>query len=327
MSILVCGGAGYIGSHAVRRLLAAGYDVAVADNLSTGHREAVPASVRFYQGDLRDAAFLDAVFAAEQVQAVMHFAAFSLVGESVEQPLKYYNNNIGGTKSLLDAMVRHGVPYLVFSSTAAVYGEPQRLPIREEDATVPTNPYGESKLAAERMIAWVSKAHGIRSVRLRYFNACGADEAGDIGEAHEPETHLIPLVLQVPLGRRESIAVFGEDYDTPDGTCLRDYIHVCDLADAHILALRYLMAGGESDVFNLGNGIGYSVRHIIETARRVTGHPIPAVTMPRRAGDPAVLIASGDKARQLLGWQPKMDDPQAMVRSAWNWHRTHPHGY
>lgn len=327
MSILVCGGAGYIGSHAVRRLLAAGYDVAVADNLSTGHREAVPASVRFYHGDLRDAAFLDAVFAAEQVQAVMHFAAFSLVGESVEQPLKYYNNNIGGTKSLLDAMVRHGVPYLVFSSTAAVYGEPQRLPIREEDATVPTNPYGESKLAAERMIAWVSKAHGIRSVRLRYFNACGADEAGDIGEAHEPETHLIPLVLQVPLGRRESIAVFGEDYDTPDGTCLRDYIHVCDLADAHILALRYLMAGGESDVFNLGNGVGYSVRHIIEAARRVTGHPIPAVSMPRRAGDPARLIASGDKARQLLGWQPKMDDPQAMVRSAWQWHRTHPHGF
>lgn len=327
MSILVFGGAGYIGSHAVRELLRAGYDVAVADNLSTGFRQSVPAQARFYQGDLRDRAFLDTVFTAEKVDAVIHFAAFSLVGESVGNPLKYYDNNVYGTKCLLQAMADHNVPCIVFSSTAAVYGEPEHVPILETDRTVPTNPYGETKLAVEKMLRWAGQAHGIRSVCLRYFNACGADAAGDIGEAHNPESHLIPLILQVPGGQRQQISVFGTDYDTPDGTCIRDYIHVTDLASAHILAVQYLLQGGESDVFNLGNGVGYSVREIIETARAVTGHPIPALEQPRRAGDPARLIACSDKARRVLGWTPQYDTVERIVATAWQWHSTHPNGY
>lgn len=327
MNILVTGGAGYIGSHTVLELVKAGHNAIVADNLSTGNRNAVPKTVRFYQGDIRSADFLDKLFDSESIDAVIHFVAFSLVGESVANPLKYYDNNIYGTKVLLDAMVCHGIDKIVFSSTAAVYGEPQNIPISETDKACPTNPYGETKLAVEKMIKWTAIAHGLRYVILRYFNACGADKSGSIGESHNPETHLIPLILQVPNGKRESILIFGTDYDTPDGTCIRDYIHVTDLAKAHILAIQYLMNGGESDVFNLGNGVGYSVREIIETARKVTGHPIPAVETERRAGDPARLVASSKKAQEILGWIPVHSSPEEIIASAWNWHKNHPNGY
>ncbi len=324
MRILVLGGAGYIGSHTVLQLVRAGEEVIVADNLSTGHIEAVPKEVIFYKGDIHDKAFLDDLFKAEHIDAVIHFAAFSLVGESVVKPLKYYDNNLCGTKVLLESMVEHGVDKIVFSSTAATYGEPENIPILETDRTLPTNPYGETKLAMEKMFYWTSLAHGLRYVSLRYFNACGADSTGSIGEAHDPESHLIPLILQVPNGRRESIAIFGTDYDTPDGTCIRDYIHVTDLAQAHILAVKYLANGNASDVFNLGNGVGYSVREVIETARKVTGHPIPAVESERRAGDPARLVASSEKARKVLGWNPCHDSLEEIISDAWNWHKNHP---
>ena len=269
MRILVFGGAGYIGSHTALELIRAGEEVVVADNLQTGFRAAIPEGATFYQGDIRDRAFLDDLFTKEKIDAVIHFAACSLVGESVNLPLKYYDNNLCGTKVLLEAMVAHDVKKIVFSSTAATYGEPENIPILETDRTCPTNPYGETKLAMEKMFYWTAKAHGLRYVSLRYFNACGADKTGTIGEAHNPESHLIPLILQVPNGKREAISIFGTDYDTPDGTCIRDYIHVTDLAQAHILAVRYLQDGGESNIFNLGNGIGYSVREVIETARAV----------------------------------------------------------
>lgn len=304
MRILVLGGAGYIGSHTALELVRAGEDVIVADNLVTGHREAIPAGAKFYQGDLHDFAFLDNLFQQEQIDAVIHFAAYSLVGESVTNPLKYYDNNLCGTRVLLEAMVKNHVDKIVFSSTAATYGEPEHIPILETDRTLPTNPYGETKLAMEKMFHWTANAHGLRYVSLRYFNACGADASGTIGEAHNPESHLIPLILQVPNGKREAISIYGTDYDTPDGTCIRDYIHVTDLAQAHILAVQYLQNGGESSIFNLGNGVGYSVREVIETARKVTGHPIPAVETPRRAGDPARLVASSEKAKAVLGWKP-----------------------
>ena len=281
MRILVLGGAGYIGSHTALELVRAGEDVIVADNLVTGHREAIPAGAKFYQGDLHDFAFLDNLFQQEQIDAVIHFAAYSLVGESVTNPLKYYDNNLCGTRVLLEAMVKNHVDKIVFSSTAATYGEPEHIPILETDRTLPTNPYGETKLAMEKMFHWTANAHGLRYVSLRYFNACGADASGTIGEAHNPESHLIPLILQVPNGKREAISIYGTDYDTPDGTCIRDYIHVTDLAQAHILAVQYLQNGGESSIFNLGNGVGYSVREVIETARKVTGHPIPAVEQIR----------------------------------------------
>ena len=276
MKLLVLGGAGYIGSHTATELLDNGHEVVIADNLVTGYREAVPEKATFYQGDLRDKDFLVDLLTKEKVDAVIHFAAFSLVGESVTNPLKYYENNLYGTKVLLDAMIETGVDKIVFSSTAATYGEPENIPILESDRTCPTNPYGETKLAMEKMISWAAKAHGLHFVSLRYFNACGAHKSGKIGEAHNPESHLIPLVLQVPNGKREFVSIYGNDYDTPDGTCIRDYIHVTDLAKAHILAVEYLMNGGESDIFNLGNGVGYSVKEVIETARKVTGHPIPA---------------------------------------------------
>ncbi|MGI6030782.1 MAG: UDP-glucose 4-epimerase GalE [Eubacteriales bacterium] len=327
MSILVLGGAGYIGSHTVYELIERGADVAIVDSLVTGHREAVHPKARFYQGDLRDRAFLDQVFQTEQVEAVIHFAAFSLVGESVENPLKYYDNNLCGTKVLLDAMVAHGVRNVVFSSTAATYGEPERVPILESDRTCPTNPYGETKLSMERMFHWTAQAHGMRYVSLRYFNAAGAHVSGAIGEDHAPESHLIPLILQVPTGRRESVSIFGEDYPTRDGTCVRDYIHVTDLAQAHILAVEYLLRGGESDIFNLGNGVGFTVREVIDTARRVTGHPIPAVPAARRAGDPAQLIASSEKAQKVLGWKPQHASLEEIIATAWKWHSTHPHGF
>ena len=327
MTILVLGGAGYIGSHTVYELIDRGEDVVIIDNLETGHIEAVHEKARFYKGDIRDRAFLDRVFAKEKIDAVIHFAANSLVGESMVDPLKYYDNNLCGTKVLLEAMVAHGIDKIVFSSTAATYGEPERVPILESDKTEPTNTYGETKLSMEKMFKWTSKAHNLRYVSLRYFNACGAHESGKIGEAHNPESHLIPLILQVPNGQRESIAIFGEDYDTKDGTCVRDYIHVTDLAQAHILAVKYLAEGGESNIFNLGNGVGFTVKEVIDSARKVTGHEIKAVVSPRRAGDPAQLIASSDKARTILGWKPEHADLEEIIKSAWNWHSTHPNGF
>ena len=245
----------------------------------------------------------------------------------MEQPLKYYDNNLWGTTCLLESMVAHGVDRIVFSSTAAVYGEPERIPILEADKTEPTNCYGETKLAMEKLMGWTSRAHGLRYVALRYFNACGAHPSGAIGEAHNPETHLIPLILQVPNGQRPQVSIFGEDYPTQDGTCVRDYIHVCDLAQAHVLALNYLLAGGENNVFNLGNGVGFSVKEVLETARQVTGHPIPAQAAPRRAGDPAQLVASAERAKSILGWQPKYHRLETIVSTAWDWHKKHPNGY
>ena len=327
MTILVLGGAGYIGSHTALALLRAGYDVAVADSLETGFRAAVPEKVRFYQGDIRDGAFCDRIFETEQIGGVIHFAANSQVGESMEKPLKYYSNNLCGTRSLLESMVKHDVKTIVFSSTAAVYGEPARVPIQETDPASPTNCYGETKLAMEKMMKWTASAYGLRYVALRYFNACGAQPNGSIGEAHLPETHLIPLVLQIANGQRKELKIFGNDYPTPDGTCIRDYIHVCDLAKAHILALEYLLGGGKSDVFNLGNGVGFSVREVAKQAQAVTGCAIPVQISPRRAGDPARLIASPEKAKTVLGWEPEYAELDGILRSAWNWHKNHPFGY
>lgn len=327
MAILVLGGAGYIGSHTVVALCEAGRDVVVVDNLETGHAEAIHPNARFYQGDISDQPFIADVFQKENISAVIHFAAYSLVGESVEKPLKYYENNLCKTRDFLEVMVENGVDKIVFSSTAATYGEPERVPILESDRTEPTNPYGETKLAMEKMFRWTANAHGIRFVSLRYFNACGAHSSGEIGEAHDPESHLIPLILQVPNGKREFISIFGNDYPTPDGTCIRDYIHVTDLAMAHILAVDYLERGGESDIFNLGNGVGFSVKEVVETARRVTGHPIPAKEVARRAGDPAQLVASSEKAKRVLGWDPKQDRLEEIISSAWKWHQSHPNGF
>ena len=327
MSILVCGGAGYIGSHTVHQLVEKGEDVVIVDNLQTGHMGAVNPKAKFYKGDIREAEVLDWIFTENKIDAVVHFAANSLVGESMTNPLKYFNNNVYGMQVLLEAMVRHGIDKIVFSSTAATYGEPERIPIMEDDRTEPTNPYGQSKLIMEKMMKWVSLANGIRYVSLRYFNAAGAIEDGSIGEDHSPETHLIPLILQVPLGKRDHITVFGEDYPTPDGTCLRDYIHVLDLADAHVLAIDYLRRGGESNIFNLGNGQGFSVKEMIEAAREATGLDIKVEIGERRAGDPAQLIASSEKARKVLGWQPKFTDVKAVIGTAWKWHQQHPEGY
>ncbi len=328
MKVLVLGGAGYIGSHTVYELIDDGQDVVIIDNLETGHIEAVHEKAKFYKGDIRDRAFLDDVFSKEtDIDAVIHFAANSLVGESMVNPLKYYDNNLCGTKVLLEALVAHGIDKVVFSSTAATYGEPERVPILESDKTEPTNTYGETKLSMEKMFKWTGRAHGLRYVSLRYFNACGAHPNGKIGEAHNPETHLIPLILQVPNGQREAISIFGDDYDTIDGTCVRDYIHVLDLAQAHILAVKYLMAGNESNIFNLGNGVGHTVKQVIDTARKVTGDPIKVEMAPRRAGDPATLIASSAKAKEVLGWKPEHDDLEEIIATAWNWHKNHPHGF
>ena len=328
MKVLVLGGAGYIGSHTVYRLIEEGNEVVVFDNLETGHIEAVHPQARFYQGDLRNRSDIDLLLEREKdIDAVIHFAANSLVGESMTNPLKYYDNNLCGTKVLLEFLVAHGIDKVVFSSTAATYGEPQRTPIEETDPTNPTNCYGETKKAMERMFYWTGRAHGLRFVSLRYFNACGAHSSGQIGEAHHPETHLIPIILQAAQGVRDHISVFGTDYPTPDGTCIRDYIHVTDLAQAHILAVKYLLGGGESDIFNLGNGVGFSVKEVIEKAREVTGREIKVVYEERRAGDPAVLIASSEKAKTVLGWKPEFADLSVIIDSAWKWHSTHPHGY
>jgi UDP-glucose 4-epimerase len=326
MAVLVTGGAGYIGSHAVAALLEKGEQVVIIDNLYQGHKEAVLGG-KLYVGDLRDAAFLAQVFQENEIDGVIHFAANSLVGESMKDPGKYYHNNVYGTLCLLDQMKKASVSRIIFSSTAATYGEPERVPIDEYDRTLPTNTYGETKLAMEKMIRWFDVAHGIKSVSLRYFNAAGAHESGRIGEDHSPETHLVPLVLQVALGQREYISVFGEDYPTEDGTCVRDYVHVSDLADAHILALERLRQDGESAVYNLGSGHGYSVKQVIEISREVTGHPIPVKYEARRAGDPAVLVASSDRARKELGWNPCRDQLETIISSSWNWHRHHPAGY
>lgn len=326
MPILVCGGAGYIGSHNVRSLLARGEEVVVIDNFFTGHCASLPDGVTLYEGDIRQGELLDRIFSEHRVDAVLHFAASSLVGESMEQPLKYFHNNVHGMQSLLEAMVRNHVDKIVFSSSAAVYGEQDNVPISEDAALSPTNPYGESKLIMERMMHWVGKAHGIRFVSLRYFNVGGAWPGGIIGEDHRPESHLIPLILQVPLGRRETVTIFGNDYPTPDGTCIRDYIGVMDLADAHMRALDYLRAGGGSEVCNLGNGKGFSVREMVAAACRVTGHDIGVTMATRRYGDPARLVASADRARELLGWEARagIDD---IIASAWEWHKNHPDGF
>lgn len=327
MSILVLGGAGYVGSHAVYQLIDAGNDVVVVDNLQQGHEAAVHPSATFYKGDIRDRTFLQSVFEKETIDAVIHFAANSLVGVSMETPLEYYDNNVFGTQVVLEMMKANNVKYIVFSSTAATYGEPLQVPITEDMQTVPTNTYGETKLAMEKMMKWTEIAHGIKYVSLRYFNVAGARTTGEIGEDHNPETHLIPVVLQAALGKREFITIFGEDYDTPDGTCIRDYVHVEDLIDAHILALNYLQNGGESNIFNLGSNSGFSVKEIVETAKEITQREIPVKIGERRAGDPSTLIASSTKAKQVLGWEPKRTAIQDIIKDAWNWHVNHPNGY
>ena len=327
MSVLVLGGAGYIGSHTVYELIDKGEEVIIADNLQTGYMKAVHPKAKFYKGDIRDKEFLDSLFQKEKPDAVIHFAANSLVGESMVDPLKYYDNNLYGTMVLLKSMVENKIGKIVFSSTAATYGEPENIPILETDKTEPSNTYGETKLAMEKLFKWVAQAHGIKYVSLRYFNACGAHKSGNISEAHNPETHLIPLILQVPNNKRPEIKIFGDDYDTPDGTCIRDYIHVTDLANAHILAIEYLKKGGENNIFNLGNGTGFSVKQVIDISRKVTNHSIPAVICPRRAGDPAKLIASSEKAKTVLKWQPIYTDLETIIESAWRWHKNHPDGY
>lgn len=327
MGILVLGGAGYIGSHAVYQLIDQGKQVVVVDNLETGHRQAVHPDAAFYEGDIRNIDFLRDVFQKESIDAVVHFAANSLVGESMENPLKYFDNNVHGTQVLLKVMVENDVKNIVFSSTAATYGEPESTPITETMPTNPENAYGETKLTMEKIMKWTEKAHDIRYVSLRYFNVAGARESGEIGEDHRPETHLVPIILQAALGQRKAITIFGDDYDTPDGTCIRDYVHVEDLIQAHIQALQYLQTGGKSDVFNLGSSQGFSVKEMVETARKVTGKEIPAEIGERRAGDPGTLIASSDKAKDILGWHPTRTSIEKIMEDAWNWHQNHPNGY
>ena len=324
MKILVTGGAGYIGGAAGRVLLDLGHEVTALDNLCRGHNRGVPAGARFVAGDIADRDLLDRMFRETKFDAVMHFAALAEVGESMRVPELYFRNNTAGTLSLLETCVRHKVLRFVFSSTAAVFGQPQSPLIDESAPKNPVNPYGESKLQTERMLEWFQKVHGLRYAVLRYFNAAGAWK--DQGEHHDPESHLIPLVLQVALGKRESVSIYGTDYPTPDGTCVRDYIHIYDLAMAHVLAMQALESR-EAMAYNLGNAKGFSVREVIETARRVTGHAIQATDTPRRPGDPAVLVASSAKIQQELRWMPKFASLESIVQSAWEWHRAHPNGY
>lgn len=326
MSVLVCGGAGYIGSHTVSELLDRGEDVVVADNLQKGHKKAVLGG-KLMIGDLRDSDFLDKVFSENTIDSVIQFAADSLVGESVEDPLKYYNNNVVSTLSLLSKMKQYGVDKIVFSSTAATYGEPQNIPIMETDPTIPTNPYGQTKLAVEKALKWCYEAYNIKYTALRYFNAAGAHISGKIGEDHNPETHLIPIILQAALGQRDSITIFGDDYNTEDGTCVRDYIHVTDLADAHILALDKMRADGKSNIYNLGNGNGFSVKEVVDITRKVTGVDIKAELGERRPGDPAILVASSEKAKKELNWKPKYNDLGTIIETAWKWHKENPNGF
>jgi UDP-glucose 4-epimerase len=325
-AILVTGGAGYIGSHAVKTLRLAGYEVIVFDDFSAGHRQATRHATSIVEGNIHDAALLTSVMREHHVEAVMHFAAWLSVGESVRDPAGYYRNNVGGALTVLDAMVAAGVRALVFSSTAAVFGNPERTPITEDHPTRPINPYGETKLAVERALPHYERAYGLRSVALRYFNAAGADPDGELGEDHKPELHVIPRALDAAAGRA-SFQVFGDDYDTPDGTCLRDYVHVTDLATAHVLALESLRDGLTSDSYNLGNGRPVSVRGVIEAVEKVTGNKVPFTVAPRREGDPAVLYASSERMRQRLGWNPRLEDITTIVETAWRWRREHPDGY
>ena len=322
-SILVTGGAGYIGSHAVQALQNAGYEAIVLDNLVYGHREFVEQALgaKLIVGDISDRALLDEVFATHEIAAVMHFAAYAYVGESVSDPAKYYRNNVVGTLTLLEAMLAASVKTIVFSSTCATYGVPQSVPVTEDQPQNPINPYGRTKLMVEKILADFDKASGLRSICFRYFNAAGADPAGLLGEDHSPETHILPLVLLTALGKRESFSILGTDYPTPDGTCIRDFIHVADLAQAHVLGLEQLLKSGESDVFNLGNGNGFSVREVIETAKLVTGQPIQVTEGDRRPGDPPILVGSGEKARRILGWQPQYSDLKEILLHSWNWHQ------
>lgn len=328
MSVLVLGGAGYIGSHTVDRLVEAGKDVVVVDSLVTGHLAAVRKEAKFYQGDLADKDFMRKVFTENpDIDAVIHFAAFSLVAESMKDPLKYFDNNTAGMVKLLEVMNEFDIKYIVFSSTAATYGIPEKIPIYEDDPQLPINPYGESKLMMEKIMRWADEAYGIKFVALRYFNVAGAKPDGSIGEDHHPETHLLPIVLQVAMGEREKLQIFGDDYNTPDGTNVRDYVHPFDLADAHILAVDYLRNGNESSAFNLGSSTGFSNLEIVKAAREVTGKEIPAEIAARRGGDPDTLIAASEKARKVLGWKPEFDDIHKIIETAWKWHTTHPQGY
>jgi len=323
MKVLVTGGAGYIGSITTEKLIAQGHEVVVFDNLYQGHRAAVPPKAVFVRGDLAVKTQISAALAEHRPEAVMHFAAYSLVGESMQKPFKYLQENTNNGLNLMGAMWDHGVKKFILSSTANLFDQPERMPIAETERIVPGSPYGESKFFMERALHWLEKTHGIKYACLRYFNAAGASE--ERGEDHNPELHLIPLVLQVALGQREHISIFGDDYPTPDGTCVRDYIHVSDLAQAHILALAALEQG--SCTYNLGNGQGFSVKQVIETAREITGHPIPIKITPRRAGDPAVLVAASEKIRSELGWSPQFPNLKDIIASAWKWHQAHPHGY
>src|SRR5258706_3628723 len=331
MKVLVTGGAGYIGSVVAEELLQAGHDVVVFDNLSRGHRQAVPKRAELVVGELGDRACLDQLLESRRIDAVMHFAALIEAGESMKAAEEFFRNNTSNALTLLEAMLATRVKCFVFSSTAALFGNPERTPIEEDDPVRPTNAYGESKLLVERMLAWFHQIHGLRYASLRYFNAAGASRP-DKGEAHQPETHLIPRILQVALGRSEHVNIFGTDYPTQDGTCIRDYIHVSDLARAHLLALEALAQEKELDhsgplIYNLGNGQGFSVRQVVEVARKVTGHPVPVIESPRRTGDPAVLIAGSEKIRRDLGWKPRFSDLKAMFESSWQWHSTHPDRY
>lgn len=327
MKILVTGGAGYIGSHAVVGLLDRGYEVVVIDSFQTGYQEAIDKRAIFYEGDIRDCVFLNRVLNKEDINGVLHFAANSLVGESMELPIKYYDNNVYGTQKLVEGLLENGVYNIVFSSTAATYGEPVQVPITEEHPSNPINPYGETKRAMEKLIHWAGEASDLKYISLRYFNVAGAHSSGTIGESHEPETHLIPIILQVPLEQRAFLSIFGDDYDTKDGTCIRDYIHIEDLVDAHILALEKLINGGPSNVYNLGTGTGYSIYEMVQAARHVTGHEIPVKVVDRRVGDPAVLVASSEKAMRELGWVPKYTKVEDIIESAWRFYQTHPHGF
>lgn len=327
MAILIIGGAGYIGSHQVKSMHENGYEVIVLDNLNTGFKESINENVTFIEGDVRCFDTLEKIFTTYNIDSVIHFAALSQVGESVAKPLEYYDNNVYGMQVLLKAMVAHNVKNIIFSSTAAVYGAVDIPLINEDVGKNPINTYGETKLAMEKMIKWASNAHDLNFVSLRYFNVCGASESQTIGECHNPETHLIPLVLQVALGQRSHISIFGDDYKTNDGTCVRDYIHVDDLVDAHTKALEYLKAGGSSDIFNLGYGHGFSVKEIIEAVRKVTSHEIPEQVEARRAGDPDFLVADSSKAREILKWTPKHDDIEYIISTAYNFHKNFPNGY
>lgn len=328
MATLVLGGAGYIGSHTVDRLIEKGEKTIVVDSLVTGHRQAVNKDAKFYQGDIADKDFMRQVFKENSdIDAVIHFAAYSLVAESMKKPLKYFDNNTAGMVKLLEVMNEFSIDKIVFSSTAATYGIPEEVPIKEITPQNPINPYGESKLMMEKIMRWADKAYGIKFVPLRYFNVAGAKPDGSIGEDHMPETHLLPIVLQVAMGKRDKLQIFGDDYNTPDGTNIRDYVHPLDLADAHILAVDYLKAGNPSTAFNLGSSTGFSNREILEAARKVTNKEIPAEIAPRRGGDPDVLVASSTKAREVLGWKPQFDDISKIIETAWKWHTLHPEGY